>query len=85
MSKEDQIPAAPVATPAAAASKPEKEVQTLEEDDEFEDFQEETWLDEHDVGKQDQGKLWDEDWDDEDVEDDFAQQLKSELAKVQTK
>lgn len=34
------------------------------------------WPDEETVGVQDQQKLWDEDWDDDDVEDNFAQQLK---------
>ena len=52
---------------------------SLEEDDDFEEFPCEEWG----VDKEDPDDLqvWEEDWDDDDVEDDFSNQLKAELAK----
>lgn len=61
----------------------QKIIKTLEEDDEFEDFPEDSkWANEanpqHNVAN-----LWDEDWDDDDNQDDFAQKLREELKKAQ--
>ncbi|PSK37436.1 hypothetical protein B9Z65_2178 [Elsinoe australis] len=69
----------------------------LEEDDEFEDFPVEDWPADQDLASQTantQGAghsgpggqpatthLWEESWDDDDTSDDFASQLKEELAK----
>ncbi|KAJ1652292.1 hypothetical protein IWQ61_007338 [Dispira simplex] len=51
----------------------------LEEDDEFEEFEVEDWNDAQedplDVNQ------WEDNWDDDDIEDDFSQQLRAELAK----
>ncbi|SCU85259.1 LAFA_0D14730g1_1 [Lachancea sp. 'fantastica'] len=62
----------------------EKEHQnTLEENDEFEDFPVDTWPDSETI-KEDsnvQTNLWKEDWDDVEVDDDFTKELKAELEK----
>ncbi|XP_065053909.1 26S proteasome complex subunit SEM1-like [Rhopilema esculentum] len=51
----------------------------LEEDDDFEEFPAEEWKaadeDEEDA------KLWEDDWDDDNVDDDFSKQLRAELEK----
>ncbi|CAO3622183.1 unnamed protein product [Cunninghamella echinulata] len=47
----------------------------LEEDDEFEEF------DAEDEDKDDT-HYWEDNWDDDDIEDDFSQQLKAELEKT---
>jgi len=64
------------------ASQPQLGV--LEEDDEFEEFTASDWKDEDtDVSKLIQsGNLWEDNWDDDDVEDDFSKQLREELAKA---
>ncbi|RWS24038.1 26S proteasome complex subunit DSS1-like protein [Leptotrombidium deliense] len=50
----------------------------LEEDDEFEEFPVEEWK-----GKGDDQELsiWEDNWEDDNIEDDFSKQLKSELEK----
>ncbi|KAJ2746588.1 26S proteasome complex subunit SEM1 [Coemansia sp. BCRC 34301] len=52
----------------------------LEEDDEFEEFDVEAW----DNAEEDTEDitLWDDNWDDDDLEDDFSKQLRVELEKV---
>jgi len=54
----------------------------LEEDDEFEEFPAEDWT----GADEDQGdvNVWEDNWDDDNIEDDFSQQLKAELEKKQT-
>jgi len=51
----------------------------LEEDDEFEEFPADDWAvadeDKNDVN------VWEDNWDDDNVDDDFSQQLKAELDK----
>ncbi|XP_066996415.1 26S proteasome complex subunit SEM1 [Anabrus simplex] len=51
----------------------------LEEDDEFEEFPAEDWTakeeDEEDIS------VWEDNWDDDNVEDDFSMQLRAELEK----
>ncbi|KIM33141.1 hypothetical protein M408DRAFT_325959 [Serendipita vermifera MAFF 305830] len=66
----------------------------LEEDDEFEEFAVQEWKDEEtDVAKylEQSGAtggggapshLWEDSWDDDDVEEDFSVQLREELAKA---
>lgn len=51
----------------------------LEEDDEFEEFEQESW----DVAAEDaeDQQLWQEGWDEDDAEGEFTQQLRAELAK----
>lgn len=50
----------------------------LEEDDEFEEFETETW----EVAAEDaeDQQLWQDDWDEDETENDFTQQLRAELA-----
>ncbi|RZF48871.1 hypothetical protein LSTR_LSTR003251 [Laodelphax striatellus] len=51
----------------------------LEEDDEFEEFPAESW-----TGKDEDDKdinVWEDNWDDDNVEDDFNLQLRNELEK----
>ncbi|KAK1227687.1 hypothetical protein PQX77_009312 [Marasmius sp. AFHP31] len=67
----------------------------LEEDDEFEEFAAADWDDSQtDMGalvaggqapgapKSGGDKLWEDNWDDDDIEDDFSVQLRNELAKT---
>eukprot|EP00638_Chattonella_subsalsa_P006040 CAMPEP_0117737804 /NCGR_PEP_ID=MMETSP0947-20121206/2746_1 /TAXON_ID=44440 /ORGANISM="Chattonella subsalsa, Strain CCMP2191" /LENGTH=69 /DNA_ID=CAMNT_0005553361 /DNA_START=46 /DNA_END=255 /DNA_ORIENTATION=- len=53
-------------------------LELLEEDDEFEEFADADW----DAAAEDpeDGNEWMEDWDDEDTEDNFCNQLRQELA-----
>lgn len=66
-------------TPAASEQKPKVDLGILEEDDEFEEFPTEDWTardeDEEDIS------VWEDNWDDDNVEDDFSQQLRAELEK----
>ncbi|CAG8582486.1 25060_t:CDS:2 [Cetraspora pellucida] len=45
----------------------------LEEDDEFEEFAAEDW---NETEEDQETHLWEDNWDDEDVEDDFSKQLR---------
>ncbi|KAG7194146.1 uncharacterized protein KQ657_004854 [Scheffersomyces spartinae] len=72
---------------ASGASAPADEVKetikTLEEDDEFEDFPEDTqWTNEPNPHLN-AANLWEEDWDDDDNNDDFSLRLKAELKSSQ--
>lgn len=51
----------------------------LEEDDDFEEFPAEDWGASDEVAEDMQ--VWEEDWDEDNVEDDFSQQLRAELEK----
>jgi len=55
--------------------------QLIEEDDEFEEFEEEDWgtdrLQKND--KQTQDTMWQDNWDDEEIDDDFCKQLRAQL------
>lgn len=67
---------------ANAVQKPgEVHKKTLEEDDEFEDFPVDTWPANDSLRNTHNGQtnLWEEDWDDVEVEDDFTKELKAEL------
>uniref|UniRef100_A0A182QMA5 26S proteasome complex subunit SEM1 n=1 Tax=Anopheles farauti TaxID=69004 RepID=A0A182QMA5_9DIPT len=59
--------------------KPKLDLGLLEEDDEFEEFPAEDWA----GNKEDEEELsvWEDNWDDDNVEDDFNQQLRSQLEK----
>ncbi|XP_076437137.1 26S proteasome complex subunit SEM1-like [Babylonia areolata] len=61
------------------SDQPKPDLGLLEEDDEFEEFPAEDWAqeeeDEADVN------VWEDNWDDDNVEDDFSKQLKVELEK----
>ncbi|RXW12544.1 hypothetical protein EST38_g13310 [Candolleomyces aberdarensis] len=76
-----------------ATKDPQQSLGVLEEDDEFEEFAAADWDDsETDLAhlggaapgaaKSSGDKLWEDNWDDDDIEDDFSVQLRSELAKT---
>ncbi|OAL50395.1 26 proteasome-like protein complex subunit Sem1 [Pyrenochaeta sp. DS3sAY3a] len=54
----------------------------LEEDDEFEDFPVEDWTEEDTQIPGGNTHLWEESWDDDDTNEDFAVQLREELKKL---
>ncbi|KAI8869118.1 hypothetical protein GQ42DRAFT_163650 [Ramicandelaber brevisporus] len=73
------------AAPATGAAAQDKQgalpsLGAFEEDDEFEEFATEDWTDEalHTENQQ----QWVVNWDDDDIEDDFANQLRTELSKA---
>jgi 26 proteasome complex subunit DSS1 len=55
---------------------PEKKPAPLEEDDEFEDFPVEDWTEEETQIPNGNAHLWEESWDDDDTNEDFAVQLR---------
>lgn len=52
----------------------------LEEDDDFEEFEEDTWADVKPIPEDE--LQWEDNWDDEEDDDDFAKRLREELAKT---
>lgn len=64
------------------SDKQEEVFKTLEEDDEFEDFPEDTQWSTEANGNAQSASLWEEDWDDDDVHDQFSQQLRDELKRA---
>jgi len=64
------------------ANEPQKNVTTLEDDDEFEDFPVEDWPEEDAQVPGENAHLWEESWDDDDTNEDFSKQLKAELEKM---
>ncbi|KIM39747.1 hypothetical protein M413DRAFT_446654 [Hebeloma cylindrosporum] len=76
-----------------AKSETQPHLGVLEEDDEFEEFPVADWKDsETDLAhlggaapgaaKSGGDKLWEDNWDDDDIEDEFSVQLRNELAKT---
>lgn len=59
-----------------------KIIKTLEEDDEFEDFPEDSQWSSEPNPQLNSANLWEEDWDDDDAKDDFTDKLREELKKV---
>lgn len=66
--------------PAAAATPQQQAPQLLEEDDEFEDFPVEDWTQEDTEVPGGTTHLWEESWDDDDEDEDFAKQLRYAFA-----
>eukprot|EP00568_Trieres_chinensis_P011440 CAMPEP_0183306752 /NCGR_PEP_ID=MMETSP0160_2-20130417/13724_1 /TAXON_ID=2839 ORGANISM="Odontella Sinensis, Strain Grunow 1884" /NCGR_SAMPLE_ID=MMETSP0160_2 /ASSEMBLY_ACC=CAM_ASM_000250 /LENGTH=83 /DNA_ID=CAMNT_0025470199 /DNA_START=52 /DNA_END=303 /DNA_ORIENTATION=- len=64
--KAEDIPADPI-------------TEAIEEDDEFEEFEPCRW-DAHDEDAED-AQQWQDNWDDDDIEDDFTKNLRAELTK----
>ncbi|KAI0925720.1 hypothetical protein AcW1_008083 [Taiwanofungus camphoratus] len=73
-------------------TQPQLVLGVLEEDDEFEEFAVADWDDSETplahlggaapgAAKSGGDKLWEDNWDDDDIEDDFSVQLRNELAK----
>ncbi|PVD35724.1 hypothetical protein C0Q70_02687 [Pomacea canaliculata] len=61
------------------SEQPKPDLGLLEEDDEFEEFPAEDW------GEEDEDSadvnVWEDNWDDDNIEDDFSKQLRAELEK----
>lgn len=57
--------------------KKKEQLDLLQEDDEFEEFETDDW----DIRKEDQTdiKVWEDNWDDDNVDSDFAKHLRQEL------
>ncbi|VDK61972.1 unnamed protein product [Onchocerca ochengi] len=66
-------------------SKPEDSQQKMEthieEDDEFEEFPQQDWQTKESAEDEEELNVWEDNWDDEANENDFAKQLRDELAK----
>ncbi|CAG9856168.1 unnamed protein product [Phyllotreta striolata] len=61
------------------SEKPKLDLGVLEEDDEFEEFPVEDWCGKE---KDDQDiSVWEDNWEDDNVEDDFNKQLRAQLEK----
>ncbi|KAI9886444.1 MAG: 26S proteasome complex subunit [Watsoniomyces obsoletus] len=71
--------------PTETSGDQEKPAVALEEDDEFEDFPVEDWTQEDAENPKGNLNLWEESWDDDDINEDFSAQLKQELKKVEGK
>ncbi|KAG9011108.1 hypothetical protein FRB94_009251 [Tulasnella sp. JGI-2019a] len=93
--KDSTAAAAPTAEASESSKIPQ--LGALEEDDEFEEFPVEDWddsetalahLTKNTASSGDPSKpglsdtLWEDNWDDDDVEDDFSKQLRAELTKT---
>lgn len=65
------------ATPATTATQNKVELGLLEEDDEFEEFETEDWNEiDKDGDAEKEVNLWEDNWDDDNIEDDFTMQLR---------
>ena len=60
-----------------------KVIKSLEIDDEFEDFPEDSKWNDQPNPQLNPTTLWEEDWDDAEAEDEFTAKLREELAKAQ--
>ncbi|MFH4979588.1 hypothetical protein AB6A40_006297 [Gnathostoma spinigerum] len=58
------------------------EVQSVEEDDEFEEFPLQDWKAKEGADDEEEQNVWEDNWDDETHENDFSKQLRDELTKV---
>ncbi|KAK5661126.1 hypothetical protein OQA88_11016 [Cercophora sp. LCS_1] len=81
--KDEKAPAADAKNEQTAAE--QKPTAALEEDDEFEDFPVDDWAaeDTEAAAGESTEHLWEESWDDDDTSDDFSNQLREELKKVE--
>ncbi|XP_040287166.1 26S proteasome complex subunit SEM1 [Bufo bufo] len=61
-----------------AEKKPQVDLGLLEEDDEFDEFPTEDWPG---CDEDEDAHVWEDNWDDDNVEDDFSNQLRAELEK----
>lgn len=66
-----------------AEEKEQKIIKTLEEDDEFEDFPEDSHWSNEANPHLNAATLWEVDWYDDDAMDDFSQKLREELKRAQ--
>ncbi|PAV59041.1 hypothetical protein WR25_10752 [Diploscapter pachys] len=66
----------------AAPAKDEKTKKTLD-DEEFEEFRVQEWTEKKaDAADEDNANVWEDNWEDETLDDEFAKQLKEELIKT---
>ena len=63
-----------------ANDKPKLDLGFLEEDDEFEEFPVENWTDKD--GDEQHISVWEDNWEDDNIEDDFNKQLRAQLVKA---
>ncbi|VDK48316.1 unnamed protein product [Anisakis simplex] len=61
------------------------EMQSVEEDDEFEEFPLQDWQAKENAEEEEELSVWEDNWDDEAHENDFSKQLRDELAKSGSK
>ncbi|KAK0417129.1 hypothetical protein QR680_012844 [Steinernema hermaphroditum] len=61
--------------------KDQANVTGLEDDDEFEEFPVQEWTGKDSTEEDDDLNVWEDNWDDESVENDFSKQLREELLK----
>ncbi|RNA45020.1 26S proteasome complex subunit DSS1 [Brachionus plicatilis] len=74
--------AQPTTTTATNQPQSQKtELGLLEEDDEFEEFEAEDWNESAKETEDAEANLWEDNWDDDNIEDDFTIQLRNELEK----
>lgn len=66
------------AGPSMSEKKQPVDLGLLEEDDEFEEFPAEDWTG---LDEDEDAHVWEDNWDDDNVEDDFSNQLRAELEK----
>lgn len=69
-------------TTAKAAEKPPSLIVVTEEDDEFEEFEESNWSAQSEEKDAHVKQQWQDDWDVDDADDDFCNQLRKELQKA---
>ncbi|TYZ68658.1 hypothetical protein PybrP1_007875 [[Pythium] brassicae (nom. inval.)] len=67
---------------AKAAEKPPSLIVVTEEDDEFEEFEESNWGAQSEEKDAHVKQQWQDDWDVDDADDDFCNQLRKELQKT---
>ncbi|KAF0699059.1 Aste57867_10332 [Aphanomyces stellatus] len=72
--------AAPAATPAPT-TEPKQVIHVVEEDDEFEEFEEHSWGAAQEEKESQIKRQWQDDWDVDEADDDFCNQLRQELSK----
>eukprot|EP00900_Chrysochromulina_parva_P027165 jgi/Chrpa1/9082/Chrysochromulina_OHIO_Genome00007522-RA len=66
------------AAPAAASGKPEEIVDVLEEDDDFEEFEQQDWSK---ISEEvEDPTMWQDGWEDDEEDENFTRQLRMELA-----
>jgi len=66
-------------TDSKEVKKPDLGLGILEEDDEFEEFPAEDWNAEEE--EPEAVNVWEDNWDDDNIDDDFSKQLRTELEK----
>ncbi|PSC73955.1 26S proteasome complex subunit DSS1 [Micractinium conductrix] len=66
-----------MATPQEPAKQQQPAPEQIVEEDEFEEFEAEDW--DARAEEPQNAALWEQDWDDDNIEDDFSQRLKAEL------